>query len=344
MADGSSGSKVLPREKISANRVSKLTAEPQPETDKGGTGNITASAIMSEVFGPLDPANQVVMEEGIIHRYVRDMHARERIRNHITSFPVVPSHYCRRDMSEQYLASDLNLEKMYSLYIAECDAVSPRVKPEKVWLYRQIFNTEFNLSVHSPRKDEFVSCFRFRNLASEKQDEQQDIQNENLKCMLSARNLKNRIKDLAKNAHCHLLEFDLEAVRYYTCGQNRNNKMCTMLLYGVKTVNIPTIDHCFFELGIPKWSATLFMITLRKHRKMSTFMTHQMDQEEFLVFKTVQKELLKNKQVDSNGNNILWFRKFIFSIGKVTYCTYTSNMTVMKISRALQPRGDLEHP
>ncbi|KAJ8877184.1 hypothetical protein PR048_021638 [Dryococelus australis] len=278
--------------------------------------------------------------------------AKERLRNYITSFPVVLSHYCCSDTSKQYLASDFNLEKMYSLYVVDCDAASPRMKPKK----------KFNFSFHSPKNDECDHGFHFRNLIFEKQEEQHD---------------------LAKNVHCHLLEFDLEAVWYCpsinakaifykrrlavynlteyntskkktpcllkelqnitdgepiylfsdTCGgQNRNANMCTMLLHAVKTLNIPTIDHCVFKPGhsqlecdsvpanIERTSKNVHIYnpsgtvvqTVSKGRLYTVVET---DQEEFLDFKTVQKELLKNKKVDSNGN-ILWLKVVHFQYWK----------------------------
>lgn len=38
---------------------------------------------------------------------------RDIVRNHINCFPKVPSHYCRADSNCEYLATDLNVEKMF---------------------------------------------------------------------------------------------------------------------------------------------------------------------------------------------------------------------------------------
>ena len=38
------------------------------------------------------------------------------IKLHITSFPKIESHYCRKTSKKQYLARDLNITKMYELY------------------------------------------------------------------------------------------------------------------------------------------------------------------------------------------------------------------------------------
>ena len=40
----------------------------------------------------------------------------EMVRNHIKSFPVVESHYCRAKSNNKYLDGSLTLTKMYDLY------------------------------------------------------------------------------------------------------------------------------------------------------------------------------------------------------------------------------------
>jgi hypothetical protein len=74
----------------------------------------------------------------------------EFARQHILSFPRVPSHYCRKSTSKEYLPSDLNLPKMYSLYQDAC-----RKEEIKTLLsikaYRQQFRF-YNFSFHRPKK------------------------------------------------------------------------------------------------------------------------------------------------------------------------------------------------
>lgn len=45
---------------------------------------------------------------------------RNSIRAHIESFPVIESHYSRERTNKKYLGTDLNLAKMYSLYLEKC--------------------------------------------------------------------------------------------------------------------------------------------------------------------------------------------------------------------------------
>lgn len=55
-----------------------------------------------------------------------EQHARE----HILSIPKVESHYCRQSSNKLYLSSQLNLEKLYSLYLEKCQEDNLKVAEE----------------------------------------------------------------------------------------------------------------------------------------------------------------------------------------------------------------------
>lgn len=80
-----------------------------------------------------------------------DMNEKQKIYDHINSFPKVPSHYCRSQTKREYLDPNLSISKMYELYVEECN--QSNTEPQKYYLYRNIFNTEFNLGFHIPKKD-----------------------------------------------------------------------------------------------------------------------------------------------------------------------------------------------
>ncbi len=48
------------------------------------------------------------------------------IRQHITKFPTMPSHYCRKDINQQYLQQGLNVAELYRLY--KEDRILPSAK------------------------------------------------------------------------------------------------------------------------------------------------------------------------------------------------------------------------
>lgn len=134
------------------------------------------------------------------------------IKTHIQSFPMVPSHYCRKDTNYKYLSSDLNIRKMYQLFKSYC--CDNNLPPAKEWLYRDIFNTEFQLKFHSPRKDICDSCFRFSQATTDEKDELKHSQDLHIARKERAKEFKISAKESAKRGEINLIEFDLEAVRY----------------------------------------------------------------------------------------------------------------------------------
>ena len=79
------------------------------------------------------------------------------VRAHIQSFSTESSHYCSKDNpNRRYLSSDLTIKKMYDLYLEKCKSESRT--PVKENVYREIFNTKFNLSFGSPKSDTCNRC------------------------------------------------------------------------------------------------------------------------------------------------------------------------------------------
>ena len=69
----------------------------------------------------------------------------DKIELHIESFPATSSHYSRAENpNRKYLSSQLSLSKMYLLYKEMCSSKSQ--EPVTEWVYRKVFNEEFNLS------------------------------------------------------------------------------------------------------------------------------------------------------------------------------------------------------
>lgn len=86
-------------------------------------------------------------------------HVLNGIRSHIRSFPKYPSHYSREKTSREFLGSDLNQKKMYTLYTLKCEEEGvPRRETAKFWAYKRVFQSEFNLSFKSPSTDTCDKC------------------------------------------------------------------------------------------------------------------------------------------------------------------------------------------
>lgn len=88
---------------------------------------------------------------------------KEHVRNHINMFPAFQSHYSRKDNpNRKYLDPDLNMRQMYNLYEEFC--TGKQLDPVKEHAYRYIFNNEFNLQFHHPRKDTCKNCDKYRQM------------------------------------------------------------------------------------------------------------------------------------------------------------------------------------
>ncbi|CAG9772289.1 unnamed protein product [Ceutorhynchus assimilis] len=77
--------------------------------------------------------------------------------NHIDSFPGVPSHWCRRDTSKEYLEANLNKEIKYKLYLEYCQETQN--KPVSKTIYKQAIIKK-NIGFYHPRKDQ-CWCYNF---------------------------------------------------------------------------------------------------------------------------------------------------------------------------------------
>lgn len=86
-------------------------------------------------------------------------------------------------------------------------------QPEKEWLLRKIFNTEFNLKFHKPRKDWCDKCFICKNATPERQLQLQEEHDIYLGKKMAALNFQNE-SAMSCKSDINFIEFDLEAVRY----------------------------------------------------------------------------------------------------------------------------------
>lgn len=78
------------------------------------------------------------------------------IKEHIQSFPRIPSHYCRQQTKREFLEPGLSLAKMYA---EKCKADD--VVPVKIHLYRSVFNYDFNIGFFVPKKDRCDTCMEY---------------------------------------------------------------------------------------------------------------------------------------------------------------------------------------
>lgn len=82
------------------------------------------------------------------------------IKEHIESFPVMESHYCRTSTKRKYLDPQLSIRKMYDLFKSSLPNPPPFNIPTEI-IYRRYFYNNFNLSFFRPKKDNCLTCEKF---------------------------------------------------------------------------------------------------------------------------------------------------------------------------------------
>lgn len=95
---------------------------------------------------------------------------KDKVRQHISSFPKQDSHYSRGKTSQMYLNADLSVQRMYNLF----KEMSPEVRVSKHF-YEDTFRSDFNLQFGTPRSDSCATCDKYYNdLVSAETEEARD--------------------------------------------------------------------------------------------------------------------------------------------------------------------------
>ncbi|XP_048125447.1 uncharacterized protein LOC125311430 [Alosa alosa] len=138
--------------------------------------------------------------------------SKDKIREHINSFPTLESHYSRKDTSKLYLEGSLNLVKMYALYKQKCEQ-EWNIEPEKLSMYRSVFDKEFNMAFHTPKKDACKYCEWYKRLEDHEKTKHRDEYDAHQLRKTKAREQKETDKKRAKeDESCKVVTFDLEQV------------------------------------------------------------------------------------------------------------------------------------
>lgn len=140
----------------------------------------------------------------------RDRRIRQEIEEHIQRFPRVESHYCRSSSSKEYLHPDLNLRKMYSMFLEAYQVGDP---PSFI-TYSRIFK-KLNLSFHSPKKDQCSLCTTYFEGDETKKTELKEIFEKHVSEKKKVREIKEECKQKASKDETVLsATFDLQQVLY----------------------------------------------------------------------------------------------------------------------------------
>lgn len=90
-------------------------------------------------------------------------------KQHISMFPKVESHYCRKNSNREYLEENLSYAVMYRLYQEWARGNDKKVAT--LSYYKNIFDTQFNLGISKPKKDRCDTCECHQNTKGEEQTE-----------------------------------------------------------------------------------------------------------------------------------------------------------------------------
>ena len=140
----------------------------------------------------------------------------ENVLKFIDSFPTYHSHYSRKEnINRKYLPPDLNMSKMYEMYVQKCQ--NEKDTPVSLFVFRNIFNSKRNLHFHLPHKDTCQTCDAFaaelKGMEDGPEKAKKNAQHELHLCKADAAraSLKNDV-DIAKqsNGTRAVLTFDLQ--------------------------------------------------------------------------------------------------------------------------------------
>jgi len=115
---------------------------------------------------------------------------RDGVKTHIGKFQTVPSHYCRQTSSKQYLPESLTLTEMYRMYDQECR--EQNMTPAKKHFYFKIFQRDFNLAFHKPKKDMCDLCEKYSWSSDTDKELMKACIEEHLKNKMLSRELKEK--------------------------------------------------------------------------------------------------------------------------------------------------------
>ncbi|KAK4886758.1 hypothetical protein RN001_003029 [Aquatica leii] len=122
------------------------------------------------------------------------------VKQHIESFPAVDSHY---------LDPNLNIKKMYSLYVEFCEETNKQSVKES--FYRKIFCNEYNIFFHEAKKDRCDLCeeVKMNKIENVLTDEKKQEYKNHIKEKIATRGEKRKDRDSRSST---FLVFDLQNV------------------------------------------------------------------------------------------------------------------------------------
>ena len=137
--------------------------------------------------------------------------------DHICKFKTVESHYVRQTAKCHYLPSELTVQEMHRMYVAEHTGDA---KVENYDFYNRVFRERFNLKFHKNKKDTCDKCQNYDNTPEEQRTEEQIAEHDlHLDEKENARQVKECKKEEGQKKEVMTAAFDLEKVLLSPYGQ-----------------------------------------------------------------------------------------------------------------------------
>lgn len=92
--------------------------------------------------------------------------AKNYVRTFIENLPALPSHYNRKKSKRLYLPQVFkNMSNLYRIYCKDCEINTQEIVTDTI--FREIFNGEYDIGFHTPKKDKCALCTKIENLGNE---------------------------------------------------------------------------------------------------------------------------------------------------------------------------------
>lgn len=202
---------------------------------------------------PISTAISKKTETGFIQTELRGKHGKQRtvepdvyesVKRFINTIPRIESHYLRAQTSREYIQCDKSLADLYRDY--KEDRVKENLPFASTSTFNRIFNKDFNISFHTPKKDQCDLCESYKNADEEGKQKIIELFEKHLKEKELSREEKG--KDKARVDDTIVAVYDLQAVMPIPKGQISvffYKSRINCFNFTVSDLHVKNVD-CFF--------------------------------------------------------------------------------------------------
>lgn len=146
------------------------------------------------------------------HHFKVDSAIKDGVVAHINTIPRIDSHYLRAQTTREFIEGGKSLADLHRDYKNEC--IEKNLPFANLTMYSRIFNTNFNISFFTPKKDQCDLCSSYNNARVEEREAIQEKYDKHLKEKVLSRAEKEEDKKKAKESEGKIIvaTYDLQAV------------------------------------------------------------------------------------------------------------------------------------